>query len=136
DAAIVGTAATAQQVAGADFRLAGIIRDVRRGGVAAVARADRLIDVGVMGDGALKAGRVAETAFAHHPGNEGGRPGVAPARGDAAVFPGLVLAFQNPGAAGRRRPVAADGSGDAFGLHRIEDRKSTRLNSSHVKISY
>src|SRR5205807_9918826 len=61
---------------------------------------------------------------------------------------GLDPAFQRQGAPAARRPrlaravlaaVAVGGAGDAEDVaddHRAPDRKSTRLNSSHLVISY
>src|SRR3989442_11067400 len=56
----------------------------------------------------------------------------------STLFPYTTL-FRSPRRAGRRR--RADGSGDPRrpgrdGPGRARDRKSTRLNSSHVRISY
>src|SRR2546430_10255579 len=43
---------------------------------------------------------------------------------------------QRRGARAEDRAVGRPGRGPALDVHRLEDRKSTRLNSSHSQISY
>ena len=102
---------------GADGCLADVVRDVRGTRRGSVPRTDRLIDVRVVGDRALKHVCRTEPGLAHHPRDERGRPGESPTRRAVQrLGPHLVLAFQNPRAAGGHRPVAANRRSDALGL--------------------
>jgi hypothetical protein len=113
----------AQHVAGHDGRLAGIVGDERRLGRALVTRADRLVDVGMVRDGAAELRVGAKPRFAHHPRDERRRPGGVPARGDAVLaVPAFVLPRDDPGALRRHRPIPANRRGHARGFIRRQPR--------------
>src|SRR3712207_8214347 len=69
------------------------------------------------------------------------RSGDRPLRSDeplgAAADPGgVLLGGQQPGRDGRTPASPPEHGGVPAAPHRAEDRKSTRLNSSHANISY
>ena len=97
----------------------------RRGRCLGTAGPDGLVDVDMMRHGTLEARRLAETSLAHHPRQEGRRPGVAPARAGAVPpTPGGVLGVENPAALGSDCPVAGDGAGGAGRLGRAQSPRA------------